>query len=159
MYSYQDLPGDTTVWIYQCSRELSSDEVRGIKSKSKRFLMDWGSHGTALKAAIELFYNFFIVIFVDEKSAKASGCSIDKSFKFVKDLESEYDLDLLDRMVIAYRKNGKIHSRRIDDFEKLISNGSVSGDTIVFNNLVNSKSDFDSKWEVLLKDSWHRRLL
>ena len=159
MLSYQDLPENSTVWIYQSSRELLPEEVKGINERSDDFLVNWASHGNALKAAIELFYNYFIVVFVDEKSAKASGCSIDKSFQFIKDLESAYDLDLLNRLVVAYRKNSNIQLTRIDEFEQLINDGQVGPDTIVFNNLVNIKSDFDHKWEVLLKDSWHRRLM
>jgi len=159
MASYRDLPGDSTVWIYQSSRELLPEEVNGINEASCDFMLNWAAHGTALKAAIELFYDYFIVVFVDEKSAKASGCSIDKSFQFIKNIESAYELDLLNRMVIAYRDDIGIQLTRIDKFEQLIQEGLVTENTIVFNNLVNTKSDFDSKWEVLLKDSWHRRLL
>jgi len=159
MASYRDLPGDSTVWIYQSSRELLPEEVNGINEASCDFMLNWAAHGIALKAAIELFYDYFIVVFVDEKSAKASGCSIDKSFQFIKNIESAYELDLLNRMVIAYRDDIGIQLTRIDKFEQLIQEGLVTENTIVFNNLVNTKSDFDSKWEVLLKDSWHRRLL
>ena len=106
-----------------------------------------------------LYIYYFIVVFVDEKSAKASGCSIDKSFQFIKNIESAYELDLLNRMVVAYRNDLGIQLTRIDKFEQLIQEGLVTENTIVFNNLVNTKSDFDSKWEVLVKDSWHRRLL
>jgi len=159
MVSYRDLPDDSTVWIYQSSRELLSEEVNGINEKSGEFVNNWSSHGASLKAAIELFYNHFIVVFVDEKSAKATGCSIDKSFQFIKNIESAYDLDLLNRMVVAYRNDRGIQLTRIDEFEHRIQEGLVTENTIVFNNLVNTKSDFDSKWEVLVKDSWHRRLL
>jgi len=159
MVSYRDLPGDSTVWIYQSTREILSEEVKGINEKASDFLLNWAAHGTVLKAAIELFYDYFIVVFVDEKSAKASGCSIDKSFQFIKNIESGYELDLLNRMVVAYRNDLGIQLTRIDKFEQLIQDGLVTENTIVFNNLVNTKSDFDSKWEVLLKDSWHRRML
>ena len=96
---------------------------------------------------------------VDEEKAEASGCSIDKSFQFIKDLSDTYDLALLDRMNVAYRDNNDIGICRIDEFEGLLQRGEVNEDTIVFNNLVDTKKDFDSKWEVLLKDSWHRKLM
>ena len=60
MVSYRDLPGDSTVWIYQSSRELLPEDVKGIKEESCDFLLNWAAHGTALKAAIELFYDYFI---------------------------------------------------------------------------------------------------
>jgi len=159
MQSYTGFPENSRVWIYQCNRELSSDETKSIKQRTDQFIYDWASHGTALSAQIEIFYNVFLVVFVDEEIANASGCSIDKSFQLVKDLETEFDISLLDRMVIAYRKDQKINLCRIDEFEGLIKKGVITEDTIVFNNLVDRKVDFDSKWEVLIKDSWHNRLL
>jgi hypothetical protein len=159
MFSYQDLPETSRIWIYQCNRELSADEVKEINEKSKRFILDWSAHGAKLAAAVEIFYNLFIVVMVDEEKAEASGCSIDKSFQFIKELSDEFNLALLDRMNIAYRDNEKISICRIDEFEGLLHRREVDADTIVFNNLVDTKKDFDSKWEVLLKDSWHKKLM
>ena len=159
MQSYTELPGNSRVWIYQCNRELSPDETKNIKHRTDQFVFDWASHGAKLSAQIEIFYNVFLVVFVDEEIANASGCSIDKSFQLIKDLETEFNISLLDRMIIAYRKDQKIHMCRIDEFEGLIKEGKITEDTIVFNNLVDRKNDFDSKWEVLIKDSWHYRLL
>ncbi|PCH91624.1 MAG: ABC transporter ATPase [Bacteroidetes bacterium] len=159
MYSYRDLPETARIWIYQCNRELSAEEVKAINEKSEEFILDWSAHGAKLAAAIEIFYNLFVVVMVDEEKAEASGCSIDKSFQFIKELTDTHDLALLDRMNVAYRDNNKIQICRIDEFEGLLHRGEVSEDTIVFNNLVDTKKDFDSKWEVLLKDSWHRKLI
>lgn len=159
MFSYRDLPETARIWIYQCNRELSSDEVKAINEESQKFILDWSAHGSKLEAAIEIFYNIFIVVMVDEEKAKASGCSIDKSFQFIKELNDSYDLALLDRLNVAFRSKDNIRICRIDEFEGLLQRGEVGVDTIVFNNLVDTKKDFDSKWEVLLKDSWHRKLI
>jgi len=159
MYSYSDLPFDARVWIYQSNRKLSKNEISDITRKGREFIQNWTSHGSSLKAAIELFYDHFVVVFVDEKQAAASGCSIDKSFQFIKELEVDYEIILLDRTIVAYRENDEIISCRIDEFEKLIKQGEVDENTIVFNNLVDTRKDFDTRWEVLLKDSWHRHLL
>jgi len=34
-----------------------------------------------------------------------------------------------------------------------LGNGKINEDTIVFNNLVETKIDFETKWEISLKDS------
>ena len=159
MYSHTDLPSDSKVWVYQSNRRLSKNEISEITRKGKEFIQNWASHGSSLKAAIEIFYDYFIVVFVDEKQAAASGCSIDKSFQFIKELEVDYEMTLLDRTIVAYRENDEILSCRLDEFEELIKEGKVDENTIVFNNLVDTRKDFDTRWEVLLKDSWHRRLL
>ena len=68
-------------------------------------------------------------------------------------------MTLLDRTIVAYRENDELLSCRLDEFEELIKEGKVDENTIVFNNLVDTRMEFDIKWEVLLKDSWHKRSL
>ena len=41
---------------------------------------------------------------------------------------------------------------------QILSDKSVTGDTIVFNNLVNTKIEFETAWEVPAKDSWHKHM-
>ncbi|MBL4576963.1 MAG: ABC transporter ATPase [Flavobacteriales bacterium] len=159
MATYRDLPDHSRVWIYQSNRVFNKDELVEIKQHSNNFLADWNSHGKDLKAAIEIFYDLFVVVLVDEVAAAASGCSIDSSFQFIKKLEETFAISLLDRLTVAHRDDDGICLSRIDQFEALIHEGGVNGDTIVFNNLVDTKADFDTMWEVLLKDSWHRKLL
>ena len=159
MPTYQDLPDHARVWVYQANRLFSKDEQLDIKSLSDDFLQEWNAHGSKLSAAIESFYELFIVVIVDEEVAQASGCSIDSSFQFIKNLEIQLEVSLLDRLTIAHRDDHGICLTRIDEFENLIRSGEVTGETIVFNNLVDTKADFDAKWEVLMKDSWHRKLL
>lgn len=159
MSSYLDLPEHSRVWVYQSNRFFEKEEVLEIKQNSEEFLVSWNAHGKGLKAAIEIFYDLFIVVLVDEEAAAASGCSIDSSFQFIKTLEQRFDVTLLDRLTIAHRNDQGIVLSRVDEFEKLIGEGKVDGETIVFNNLVDNKGDFNTKWEVLLKDSWQRKLL
>lgn len=159
MGTYRDLPDHSRVWIYQANREFSKEECSEIKQLSENFLTGWNAHGSKLNAAIELFYDLFLVVMVDEELALASGCSIDSSFEFVQDLEKRLGVSLLDRLIVAHRDTKGITLTRIDEFEIMIRDGEVGIETIVFNNLVDNKADFDSKWEVLLKDSWHRKLL
>ncbi|MBL4657112.1 MAG: ABC transporter ATPase [Flavobacteriales bacterium] len=159
MSSYRDLPDHARVWVYQSNRVFSKEELLEIKQKSADFLINWNAHGQELKAAIEIFYDLFLVVLVDEEAAAASGCSIDSSFQFIKNIEQEFSVLLLDRLTVAHRGDQGILLSRIDEFEELIRDGSVDQDTIVFNNLVDNKGDFNTEWEVLLKDSWHRKLL
>ena len=159
MPTYRDLPAHSRIWIYQSSRVFTKEELAEIKQHANEFLVEWNSHGKELIAAIEVFYSLFVVVLVDEKAAVASGCSIDSSFQFVKNLEKLFKVSLLDRLTVAYRDNTEICLSRIDEFENLIRSGEINENTIVFNNLVDTKADFDTKWEVLVKDSWHRKLL
>ena len=153
------MPSDARVWVYQSNTVLSDVEMNAIKNDGAGFIADWAAHGASLKASFDILFNRFIVIAVDEQQALATGCSIDKSVKFVKELEQKYNLNLFDRMQVAYRKGHDILVCSLPNFEKLAVLGDVDESTVVFNNMVSTKQAFDSEWEVPLKQSWQSRVL
>lgn len=159
MSAIKNMPDNARVWVYQSERILSDDEVNVIEKAGADFITDWAAHGASLKASFDVLYNRFIVIAVDEKQAMASGCSIDKSVQFVKGLEQQLKLNLFDRFQVAYRINGEIRGCSLSEFEKLATQNIVDANTIVFNNMVTTKADFDKSWEIPLKQSWQSRVL
>ena len=159
MTNIKNMPSEARVWVYQSNRLLSEAEVKEIEMLGQLFISDWAAHGASLKASFDVLHHLFVVIAVDEKQAMASGCSIDKSVHFVKELEQKMNLNLFDRMQVAYRSQAEIKTCKLSDFEKLASDKIVDGSTIVFNNMVSSKSAFELEWEVPLKQSWQSRVL
>lgn len=154
------MPGHSRVWIYQGDRELTETEIGEIKRKVAVFLIDWTSHGEWMKAAIDVLYNRFIVVLVDEDHTHASGCGIDKSVQFIRQVEADYKISLFDRLLTAYRdESGTIKTVRLPEFEALAEKNKVNANTIVFNNLVSTKEDMETKWEVPMAKSWHKRML
>jgi hypothetical protein len=159
MNTIKNMPPEARVWVFQSTRNLSAAEVSAIENSGLSFVTEWSAHGASLKASFNVLYNRFIVIAVDEMQATASGCSIDKSVHFVKELEKQFNLNLFDRMNVAYRKGNEIESCSLSEFEKLAALNIVNETTIVFNNMVDTKSTFDTAWEVPLKKSWQSRVL
>jgi len=159
MNNINTMPAEARVWVYQSNRLLSDAEVKEIERFGSHFISDWAAHGSSLKASFDVLHQLFIVIAVDEKQAMASGCSIDKSVHFVKELEQKMNLNLFDRMQVAYRSKSEIKTCKLSEFEKLASDKIVDGSTIVFNNMVASKAAFDLEWEVPLIKSWQSRVL
>ncbi len=152
MIRFNNMPPHSRIWIYQSNREFTSSEVESIKQKSDAFVKQWTSHDQQMNACIEIFHDRFVVVCVDEKTAPASGCGIDKSVKFIQQLEKEFTLSLLDRMNVAYRKEGKIHSTSISELKNI-------GNVTVFNNLVTTKEEFEKNWEVPIEQSWHKQFI
>lgn len=146
------MPPHSRVWIYQSNREFNNREIELIKSKSEEFVLQWTSHNRRIKASIEIFHNRFIVVCVDEKTTPLSGCGIDKSVKFIQQLEKDMSVSLLNRTNVAFRKNGKIHTTSVSELKN-------SGATIIFNNLVCTKEELEKKWEVPVEESWYRQFL
>jgi hypothetical protein len=159
MNTIKQMPMDARVWVYQSNTRLSEEEMQAIKIKGAAFIESWAAHGAELRASFDVLYNRFIIIAVDEKQAQASGCSIDKSVGFIKALEQEFNLQLFDRMQVAYRKEQEIEVCTLSEFEKLAKQGMVTPSTVVFNNMITTKAAFDSAWEVPLQESWQKRVL
>ena len=155
---FDKIPDTSRIWIYQSNREFSSEEVNVIKFNAKKFIENWTRHGDDLKGSFTIVYNRFIVIAVDENFANVSGCSIDASVRFIQQIQSELNIDLLNKLHIAFKTNDDVNSVSLNDFRSFIASDKITQDTIVFNNLVNTKADFESKWEVPAKESWHQRL-
>ncbi len=146
------------IWIYQSNRELTETETVKAKQLLNQFTNSWTAHNQQLKAAAQILYSRFIILLVDETQAGASGCSIDKSVHFIKALEDEFGIDLFDRFNTAYIENDQILTANREEFETLLKQGKVNQETVVFNNLVANFQDFQTKWQVPLKNSWHARV-
>lgn len=146
------------VWVYQSDRELYDDEVKQLHEILNKFASEWTAHNHQLKAKAEIRYNRFLILIVDESQAGASGCSIDKSVNFIKRLEQEFGINLLDRFNLAYRTGEKVLSAPRDEFEDLLRSGKINSNTIVYNNLVQNLEQLETKWEVPFKESWHNQL-
>ena len=155
---FDKMPDTSRIWIYQSNREFSSEEVNVITLNAKNFIENWTRHGDDLKGSFTVVYNRFVIIAVDENFANVSGCSIDASVRFIQQIQSELNIDLLNKLHIAFKTNDDVNSVSLNDFRLFIASDKITQDTIVFNNLVNTKADFESKWEVPAKESWHQRL-
>ena len=150
------------IWIYQATTALSDDQSASIRIELLSFLEEWTSHNVQLHTSGDIFYNRFLVMMVDERYNATGGCSIDKSIHFIEYLEQKYGISLLDRMHFSYMPNpetNEVYSASLQDLDELFNSGKLKADTIVFNNLVKSKAEFESKWKVPLNQSWHKRFL
>lgn len=156
---FTNLPDDSRVWIYQANRKLSDDEVAEITELTNDFLTKWTAHGAKLEAGLQIKYNRFIVLGLNQANASASGCSIDASVHFIQSLEEKFDVDLLDKMNVTFYTGEYIAHKPLTDFRKMAKDKSVSKNTVVFNNLVNTKAEYLENWEVPASESWHARFL
>jgi len=156
---FENLPDSSRVWIYQANRSFSDQELQEITTQSEDFITQWTAHGADLKASFEIRYKRFIIFGLDQELNMASGCSIDASVSFIQQLEKQYNVELLDKMNVSYKQGEFIAYKNLIDFRKMAKEKAVSPNTIVFNNLVNTKAEYLSNWEVPASESWHNRFL
>ena len=152
------MPPDAKIWIYQADRKLSENEEGEIAANAKIFLNNWTSHNEQLKASFEIRYGIFLILMIDEKHASAGGCSIDKSVHFIKQIEKQYSLNLLNRNIFAFKEEGKVRLASRGEFQKLLESGTINDQTVVFNNLIQSLELLANAWEIPLQHSWHKQI-
>ena len=159
LVNFDTLPETARIWIYQCNRSFSDSELEEISKKISVFLEGWAAHGADLQSGFEIKYKRFIVIALDQQMNVATGCSIDASVKFIQELEKAYKVDLMDKMNVSYKQGEYVAYKTLTDFKKMAKDKAVSKNTIVFNNLVNSKAEYAEFWEVPASESWHSRFV
>ena len=159
LVAFDSLPGTARIWIYQANRSFSDEEIDQIQIDLDAFVKQWTAHGSSLHAGYEIKYKRFIILGLDQSVASASGCSIDASVHFIQELEKKYEVSLLDKMNVSYKQGDYIAYKPLADFKKMAKQKAVSKNTIVFNNLVNNKQEYEEYWEVPASESWHARFM
>ncbi len=146
------------VWIYQANRLFNNTECNYINTLLTNFTQNWQAHGASLSSGFEIRYNLFLILWVNEDLAGASGCSIDASVRVIKQIEQEFGVDLFNRFNMAYKENDTIKTTDRANFEKLLTSKTINPQTIVFNNLVNTYNDLQNNWEIPFVNSWHSKV-
>ncbi|MEI6865830.1 ABC transporter ATPase [Flavicella sp.] len=159
LVDYNTLPNTARIWIYQSDRKFMANELEIIKKEGADFVNNWTRHGDHLKGSFTILYNQFLVLAIDESFANASGCSIDSSVRFVKKIESQLSIDLMNKLNISFKDGENINIVSLAEFQNYVKEGEITAETIVFNNMVKTKGEIELKWEVPAKDSWHQKFL
>src|SRR6056300_477584 len=133
---FDQLPENSRVWIYPSDRAFDEVEAKSIQKKTEDFITQWTAHGTDLQAGVDIPYDRFIVLGLNESVQSASGCSIDASVHFIQSLEQEFGLSLLDKMNVTYRDKNTINHIHLKDFRTMAKKKQLDPSVIVFNNLV-----------------------
>ena len=157
LVTFKELPDESRVWIYQSNRIFTNKELNYIRAYSNDFLKKWTAHGSDLQAGIDIPYDRFIVIGLNESIKSATGCSIDSSVRFIQTIESKFNIVLLDKMNVTYRVNNNIDYTPLKNFISMAKKKLIHEDVIVFNNLVVNKKEYRTQWEVPASSSLHSR--
>ena len=157
LVAFDQMPDTSRLWIYQAERELTEPEIAFIRETSSLFIKEWTAHGNDLKASFEVLYNRFLIITLDENVSQASGCSIDASVNFIRTLESELGISLLNNDKVAFMIEEDIELLPVHGLRSKVAEKMVLPSTKVFNNTVQNLGDFKEKWLVESGETWLNR--
>lgn len=145
---------DYRVIIYPASRPFSPKESKVITEKLYDFLATWAAHGKPLSSSFKIERNQFVIVCVDEDKEAASGCSIDSLGQMMREIDSEFQLGLFDRMKASFIENGEMKTLKMQEFRKGLKEGNISDNIEVFDFSKNTFAAFQSDFLLPLKRSW-----
>jgi hypothetical protein len=145
---------DSRVWVYQSNRIFSINEALEIEEMLNEFAASWMSHGVKVKGAAYLFFGQFIILMADETATGISGCSTDSSVRLIKEIEQKFRVNMFERTALAFIVKEKIEILPLSQLQYAVENEFISGDTLYFNNLVQTKEELENKWIIPVKNSW-----
>ena len=154
---FESLSDTSKIWIYQSNRPFSDIEKDMISRKMEDFVANWKRHGDDLKASFEIRYDQFIILAVDEQYNDVSGCSVDASTHLFKQFENDFQIDLFSKLNTAFKDGDHVNVVTLSDFQKFVKEQKIDSNTVVFNNMIGTKKELDTSWEVAANESWHRR--
>ncbi|MEJ8802509.1 hypothetical protein [Pontibacter sp. H249] len=154
---FDELPPEARLWIYQASRPFTEAEQTEIKPLLQRFATEWSSHGKGLQASADLLHDRFLVLANNESATAASGCSIDASVRFVKELEERFGVSFFDRSQLAFLNKGEVETVAMNELKSKVAAGDIKKDTLYFDTLVNNYGELQQAWPTPAGASWLSR--
>jgi len=146
------------VWTFIISRDLNEEQLTQLLQSGQAFVKSWTAHEVQLHATFEIFKNKIIVVKVNEDVHGASGCSIDKLSRFIKDSEATFNIELLNRLLVAIKTETGIDIVHSSKIKELLANGNISENTIIYNTASANENELNN-WEQPLKNTWLSKYL
>jgi hypothetical protein len=150
----QDFDDNSRVWVYQSNRRFTVNEAIQIEELLRGFTNEWNSHGDSVKGYANLFFGQFIIVMADETHTKLGGCSTDSSIRLIKNIEKNFQVQLLDRQSLAFIVKEKIQLLPLEEVNYSLEHGFITPDTLYFNNTILTKKELLSHWIIPIKESW-----
>lgn len=154
--TFENINSQARIWIYQSAIELNREQILEISKILVSNIEEWASHGAPIRGSFSFYFNRFLIIAADTNFNETSGCSIDTSSRWIKQINSDFDLDFFDRSQ-GYFENEELKFFPILQARKHISLGIITSDTIILNNQISIKSDLEINWKIKASESIFKR--
>jgi hypothetical protein len=156
---FENLAGESRIWIYQSSRSLSPAEQEKAGVILETFCDQWLAHGNPLMSSYKIDHGQFLMLSVDERWSGVSGCSIDGSVKVLKGLQEQLGVDFFDRTKAAFLVENEVKIIALREIKEALSAGILSPSTLTFNTLVVTKDQLKMDWIQSLQKTWLAKYL
>jgi hypothetical protein len=146
------------VWTYVISQSLPPEALAELKAAGDAFVSSWSAHENKLAASFDIFKNRILVVKVNEDVHGASGCSIDKLTRFIKETETRFGIELLNRFLAAYQSGNDVEVVHASKIKEMLAKDVISENTLIYNTAVANEQELGG-WEQPLKNTWLSKYL
>ena len=153
LVNFDILPDSSRLWIYAAEQQLTNEQEQYILTSISNHLQNWEAHKVALTAGVIILEKYFIIVALDERKNRASGCSIDTLQHKIQEIENTLSISLMNRMNVFCKINDQIKcvpSFKLDSIAKY--------DTLFYDLTIERKSALQSYLKPICK-GWCAHLL
>ena len=157
--SFEKLPPQARVWIYQANRKINSVEEKTMAALLETFCQQWVAHGQPLKSSFKIERGQFVIMAVDEDYQNPSGCSIDSSVGVMRHIQSATGVDLLGRSQVPFFLDDQVVLVPVSEVKAQFASGRLQASTITFHTLAATKAELETNWQLPAEKSWMAKYL
>ena len=154
---YALLEENAKTWIYPSSKKIYPKELEEFQNKVEEFLEHWQQEGQDIPCAYQLKYNRILVVITSSEFPLKTP-AINSLNTCITELEARFETVLMDKMNPCFKQGDYVQYKVLKSFKKLIKDKAVTKKTIVFDNMVHTKGDYEAYWEIPAEDSWYGHL-
>ncbi len=150
---FNEISDHARVWVYQANRPLSEPELDGVHSYLAREMEAWAAHGEALQGSFDVRFDQVFVVAVDEQVNQASGCSIDASTRWFKELGAALGIDFFDRSSAVVQGESLLLIPFVRT-KQAVSDGILKADSLVIPLQTADVATYRTGWFVPAASTW-----
>ncbi len=154
--NFDELDNDAKVFLYPSSKKFYPELLHEITGKLNTFVQEWTAKNN-ITAGFTIKYQRFVIIAVNTNTAITTRI-IDELVSFIFTLQLAHEIELLDKLNVCFKQGEFVQYKDVKEFKKLIKNKSVNKNTLVFDNLINTKQQLTTDWELPAEDTWYARM-
>jgi thiol-disulfide isomerase/thioredoxin len=142
---FEQMPDHARVWIYQADRPLTITDCQTIAQTLEKGTQAWEAHGAPLQASFEIRFNQVVVVAVNESVNQASGCSIDASTRWFKELATDLRIDFFNRDLAIVRGEA-LELIPISQIKSQVQAGNINPNDTILTPLTDQVAKYRSAW-------------
>lgn len=144
---FMPLPEQSPVFIFPFSKTLSDAEKENATSSTNQFLSQWQSHGDPLRAEAWVEESRFLLVVVDADLTVPSGCSKDKLYHFIQNLELEMGISRESPTKFFVKSGEEILTFSRNELKLAWSQNQITSESQLFPVWIETYGQYQSIWK------------